>query len=123
MSGPSWGSPEHDGGRASCLDPLAGGRELARGLVHAEGHAGVAVLVRRVEKRPGRIEGEEARRLALGRFPAHGREHAGGRVDREYGEAVVPAVRSVDEAPGRTAPDLLGRAVPREGGRKRGDHL
>src|SRR5262250_3717119 len=111
-------SPEHDARRTPRLHDLAGGRELARSLIHAERDDRIAVLIRGVEERAGRLDGEEARRLALRRLPAHRCEHARCRVDGEDGEAVVSAIRSIDEAPGRAHRDLRGRTVAREGRRQ-----
>src|SRR5213080_2761135 len=60
---------ERDARRAPRPHDLARGLQPARRRIDAEGDDRVAVLVRGVEERPGRIEGEEARHLALRRFP------------------------------------------------------
>src|SRR5436309_12892078 len=114
---------ERDARRAPRPHDLARGLQPARGRIDAEGDDRVAVLVRGVEERPGRIEGEEAWHLALRRFPAHRRQHAGGVVDGEDGDAVVATVAAVDERAGWRHGDLGRGAVAGVRGRQRGDHL
>src|SRR5207253_9104375 len=99
-------SSEDDGHRAPGLHDLVGRGQLAADLIHAKCDDGVAVLIRRVEKSPGRVNREEPGRLTLRRLPADRRERAGGLVDREDGEAVVAPVRRVYEASGRGDLDL-----------------
>lgn len=56
---------EHDGHRAPGLDHLPSCRELTRGLIDAEGHDRIAVLVPGVQERPGWVETEVAGRFTL----------------------------------------------------------
>src|SRR2546421_2898058 len=76
------GSPKDDGGRRLDLDGLAGRRERAARLIDIEDHDRIAGLIGRVEMGPRGIEGEEARRSTLRRFPAGAGQQTVRMIDR-----------------------------------------
>src|SRR5205085_11797536 len=107
-AGPPSRAREDDAGRAPGLHHRASRRQLAGGLIDPERDDGVALEVGRVEQAAGRIEGEEARGMALRRLPGYRREPSVRRIDAEGRDAVVPAVRHVDEIARRRDLDLGG---------------
>src|SRR5918994_5396174 len=112
---------EDDARRAADPYPDAGRCEPAI-AADAVTHDRAAVLVGDVEEALVGIEGEEARRAAMGRHPLARRQRALAAVDAEHADAVVAAIGHVDIAAGAIDRDLRARAVAgelRRGGRDR----
>src|SRR5713226_6181160 len=106
-------SREHDASRAADADTDARRRQApVTGDAIADDRP--AVLVGDVEEALRRIEGEEARRAAMGRHPLARRERALGRIDGEHADAVVAAVGNVEIAAGAIDRDLGASAVAGE---------
>src|SRR6202011_2759349 len=119
---PTLKAGEHDASRAADADTDARRRQASvAGDAIADDRP--AVLVGDVEEALRGIEGEEARRAAMGRHPLARRERALGRIDGEHADAVVAAVADVEVAAGAIDRDLGAGAVAGELSRRRRDRL
>src|SRR5262249_49891152 len=109
---------ENDCNRASVLDDLPCGRQLAGVPIDLERDNGVALFVCRVEKTSGGIEPDEAWCTASGRLPADDPQQTL-RISLKNGDAVMAPVGAIDETAIRRYSDLGSGAVAREVGRQR----
>src|SRR5262249_33236920 len=114
---------EGDRDRASVLDHLAGGRELAGAGFYRERHDGVACLIGRVQKTSRGIKTDKPGRRTLCRLRSDRSQCTARRIGAVDGDAVMTTIGTVYETPIWCDGDFSSGAVSGKLGWQRRDDL